>query len=219
MPLVPCPDCGNRISDAAPACIHCGRPSSAGFGAVPQAAPAVSAVPVGTATPPAEAQDARELRCPVCRSAEVRRLAVIHSEGLSTASSVGRVAHQHGHHTGDAGHDGHAGHAGDQDDRDIVRTVTTVQTRASAQAAPPARKEAWLFGCTGLIMALLAGIIFGVFASVPGFLLAAGLTGWVFWRKIAQARRWNAEVYPGLQAAWERTFQCIHCGARFETNV
>lgn len=28
MPLITCPDCGKSISDAAPACIHCGRPSS-----------------------------------------------------------------------------------------------------------------------------------------------------------------------------------------------
>lgn len=27
MPLVTCPDCHQRISDAAPACIHCGRPN------------------------------------------------------------------------------------------------------------------------------------------------------------------------------------------------
>lgn len=27
MPLVTCPDCHRRISDAAPACIHCGRPN------------------------------------------------------------------------------------------------------------------------------------------------------------------------------------------------
>ena len=26
MPLVPCPDCHRQVSDAAPACIHCGRP-------------------------------------------------------------------------------------------------------------------------------------------------------------------------------------------------
>jgi len=26
VPLVPCPDCHRRISDAAPACVHCGRP-------------------------------------------------------------------------------------------------------------------------------------------------------------------------------------------------
>lgn len=26
MPLMPCPDCGNEVSAAAPVCIHCGRP-------------------------------------------------------------------------------------------------------------------------------------------------------------------------------------------------
>lgn len=28
MPLITCPDCQNEISDAAPACIHCGRPAA-----------------------------------------------------------------------------------------------------------------------------------------------------------------------------------------------
>jgi TM2 domain-containing membrane protein YozV len=30
MPLTTCPDCGGSVSDAAPACIHCGRPSGGG---------------------------------------------------------------------------------------------------------------------------------------------------------------------------------------------
>jgi hypothetical protein len=30
MPLIQCPDCGNKISDLAPACLHCGRPNAAG---------------------------------------------------------------------------------------------------------------------------------------------------------------------------------------------
>jgi len=30
MALVTCPDCGKQISDAAPACIHCGRPTASG---------------------------------------------------------------------------------------------------------------------------------------------------------------------------------------------
>lgn len=29
MPLIACPDCGREVSDAAPACIHCGRPDPA----------------------------------------------------------------------------------------------------------------------------------------------------------------------------------------------
>lgn len=27
MPLIQCPDCGKDVSDAAPSCIHCGRPA------------------------------------------------------------------------------------------------------------------------------------------------------------------------------------------------
>ncbi len=35
MALVRCPDCGSAISDAAPACIHCGRPTGEAGGAEP----------------------------------------------------------------------------------------------------------------------------------------------------------------------------------------
>ena len=35
MPLITCPDCGKKISDAAASCIHCGRPLT-----VAQASPA-----------------------------------------------------------------------------------------------------------------------------------------------------------------------------------
>lgn len=39
MPLVTCPDCHQRISDAAPACIHCGRPNLAPVGPAPDPVP------------------------------------------------------------------------------------------------------------------------------------------------------------------------------------
>lgn len=46
MTLITCPDCGGAVSDAAPACIHCGRPSAA-----PAAvAPAFAAPATGSAT-------------------------------------------------------------------------------------------------------------------------------------------------------------------------
>ncbi|HEX8393041.1 MAG TPA: hypothetical protein VF665_11835 [Longimicrobium sp.] len=40
MALITCPDCGNSVSDAAPACIHCGRPIAA-------ASPRTAAPPAG----------------------------------------------------------------------------------------------------------------------------------------------------------------------------
>lgn len=40
MPLIDCPDCGREISDAAPRCIHCGRPDPAhGSGPPPDGDP------------------------------------------------------------------------------------------------------------------------------------------------------------------------------------
>ena len=47
MSLVPCPDCGHDVSDAAPACIHCGRPLRPAS-ASPQAASLYPYFPVAT---------------------------------------------------------------------------------------------------------------------------------------------------------------------------
>jgi hypothetical protein len=146
----------------------------------------------------------------------VRRLSVIHSDGLTTVSSVSQVTHQHHHHDHDGGTDGQHHHGRD---RDSVNTVTTMQTRASADAAPPARRNPWLLGCAGMACAMLAGVILAAIGSLPGFLIGVAVTGWFFWRKVAGARRWNADVYPGLHAAWERTFRCEVCGARFEASL
>src|SRR5215218_8455153 len=211
MPLVTCPDCGNRISDSAPACIHCGRPAAAGFAPAPLdpaavvVAPGPAAdvfVPQPGATQPATAavENRRELRCPACGSGDVRRLSVIHADGLSTVSATGQVTHHDHHRAHDPGHHRH--------DRDTINTVTTAQTRSSAEAAPPAMKNPWLFGCLGAVCALFAGVILAMIASLPGFLIGAGAAGWYFWRRVADARRWNAEEYPPLRMAWERTFRC-----------
>ncbi|HEX7122385.1 MAG TPA: zinc-ribbon domain-containing protein [Gemmatimonadaceae bacterium] len=47
MPLIQCPDCGKQISDAAPTCIHCGRPIQQ-IMQQEQQAPASSGPGVGT---------------------------------------------------------------------------------------------------------------------------------------------------------------------------
>jgi hypothetical protein len=46
MPLVTCTDCGQRVSDAAPVCIHCGRPMAASQVAVDAPPRATSAEPI-----------------------------------------------------------------------------------------------------------------------------------------------------------------------------
>lgn len=56
MPLITCPDCGHSVSDAAPACIHCGRPLRAQSQPQPQAQvpPQPSPYPRPVASPDAD---------------------------------------------------------------------------------------------------------------------------------------------------------------------
>ena len=75
MPLVRCADCGKQISDASPACIHCGRPMTL---SPARAAPTLPESPRGKLA----------LRCSKCGSEDVRRLSVVHAAGRSTTESV-----------------------------------------------------------------------------------------------------------------------------------
>jgi len=38
MPLIACPECRREVSDAAPACPHCGNPNPSGYAATPAVA-------------------------------------------------------------------------------------------------------------------------------------------------------------------------------------
>jgi len=71
MPLVNCADCGKPISEAAPACIHCGRPMAS-----------ISRTWQDVPTQPASQRGNSAFRCPKCGSEDVRRLSVVHASGL-----------------------------------------------------------------------------------------------------------------------------------------
>lgn len=62
MALITCPDCGGSVSDAAPACIHCGRPLAAAQPAPSYAPPPYAAPPPVAADPMARRVEAREAR-------------------------------------------------------------------------------------------------------------------------------------------------------------
>lgn len=214
MSLVICPDCGKSISASAPACIHCGRPAQIAAPPTPQGPPAPTRSPAARSAPVDGVADvaapvvaaAPVLRCPTCGSDDVRRLSVVHAEGLSTVETVGEPkAAVHG--------------TRHQPWRESIRAVATSQSLASAQAAPPARKEPLLVGCVAVIMMVIAGTVLGLIASLPGFLVGAGVVGWIFWGQLKSARRWNTEEYPALLAQWQRTFRCDRCGARFQPGV
>lgn len=64
MALITCPDCGGSVSDAAPACIHCGRPLAPARPAAPYAAPAYAppSSAYAAADPMARRVDAKDAR-------------------------------------------------------------------------------------------------------------------------------------------------------------
>ena len=67
MALIACPDCGREVSDAAPACIHCGRPLGALVVSGPERAVAQAA----------------HFVCARCGSDDVRKLSVVYASGSS----------------------------------------------------------------------------------------------------------------------------------------
>jgi hypothetical protein len=142
------------------------------------------------------------LACPKCTSQEVRKLSLIHNEGLSIINTQSQTVAFGGGAFGGVGSTAAAG----------TSTVGRQQTALSKQAAPPAKKH-WILWAT------LAGF-FALFTmgglTRPSFgtlftLIIAGLGV----RFALQARKYNAEIHPSLQQQWERSFMCNRCGEVF----
>jgi DNA-directed RNA polymerase subunit RPC12/RpoP len=139
MPLVTCADCGKQISDAAPACIHCGRLMGG------------TSRPPPEATPQPESQrDNTAFRCPKCGSEDVRRLSVVHASGLSTTQRSSSVV---GLGVSD---DGELGLAGG-----VVSGGGTQETALARAAAPPTPMTISPFG------AVIIGLLGGIFPAGP----------------------------------------------------
>jgi len=138
--------------------------------------------------------------CPKCGSAEARRLSLIYQEGLSiintSSSTVG---------SGFGGGGAAFGSAS-------THTTGRQQTALSKQAAPPAKKHTILWS--------MAAAVFGIGAlgnlSSPGLgtLIAIGIAA-VAVRFALQAKKYNADVHPGLHQRWTQSFMCNRCGEVF----
>lgn len=115
MPLVTCVDCGKQISDAAPACIHCGRPMK----------DLSRFHPIAASQPESQRSNA-VFRCPKCGSDDVRRLSVVHASGLSTTQSSSSAV---GLGVSDEGDLGLAG--------GVLSSSGTQETALARAAAPP----------------------------------------------------------------------------------
>jgi DNA-directed RNA polymerase subunit RPC12/RpoP len=202
MPLVTCADCGKQISDASPACIHCGRPMG-NIGRATAATPPIPPAPRGN---PA-------FRCPNCGSEDVRRLSVVHASGLSTtqasSSAVGLGV----------GGDGDLGLAGG-----VISSSGIQETALARAAAPPtpmtvSTTPAATWGClAGLVAAAVIGsAIHTESADVLSFLgwaAVAALVGRAIYKtQYSTAKEHNDRFYRPKKAIWDRSIMCMRCGA------
>jgi hypothetical protein len=194
MPLVSCPDCRKQVSDAAPACIHCGRPHPGRAG---ELAPDKLFLHAGSSRSSSQPQ------CPKCGSVDLKTLGMVHASGVSSVTSLTSIV---GVNEGGLG----------------VASASTSgrQLTALAQAAaPPTLQEADLgqsfaLGCSGgCVLSLLALAAAGAAAMMwtwgIGTILLAML--------IHSVRGWNADdhntniYYPGKER-WDRSLMCMRCG-------
>lgn len=195
MPLVTCPDCERRVSDAAPMCVHCGRPMAN--------RPLVAT----QGRPPALSSDRRvdtALNCPRCGSDETRQVSLVYAEGTSTTS--GSV------HTYGGSSDGGSGYR-------FGNYSGSQQTELSRRLAPPEEKKHTPLSVTVLFVAL--GVVAFFVLSAGGtpagvFYIGLPIAFLAFYAANGEAREWNATELPKLRAEWERQFLCRRCGAVFK---
>ena len=149
--------------------------------------------------------------CTNCKSEEIRRLSIIHSDGLSridTTTSGSSIS---------------GGSGGLRAGSNTAKTTGTLQTDLSKKAAPPQKNSyigaiiAWLIGA--LLLSWILGW-FGLNVSRPdwkgkiyqyaSFILLA----WWLYKVFV----YNRETYPPLKKQWNNSFMCFRCGEVFEVN-
>src|SRR5262245_26473782 len=143
-----------------------------------------------------EPQRLESIACTKCGSSEVRRLSLIYEEGLSHSATQSQTAF---------------GGAAFGSTASTFSTGTS-QTALSKKAAPPTKQHT-------ILWALLVGFL--------GFCTLAGVVNFSFWAlvfggltylaamKTLKAKAYNAAVFPGERARWERSFMCNRCGGVF----
>ena len=150
-----------------------------------------------------------ELKCPNCKSTDLKKVAMAYQEGLQRVSTCTRLR---GVAVGSDGPDVVVGRA---------TTKGMQQTEISKALTPPAKwSYVKLFGWSALVFLSVGWIVFYVntvtknssyAASVPLMtysLLSAG----VFVFLLLIYGKHNHLTYPGQYARWNRSFICQRCG-------
>lgn len=179
-------------------------------------APPQSAVPPPVDTQPSapSAQNAptrKNLRCPQCGSANVRRLRIVYESG--TVRTSGFVS---GGYIGDGGFYG-----------TYTGSVSGKQQSLLAKkCAPPRKRQGGGIFLTLVILAIMLGacILLNVEKSpgdevpVPCLVFLAGLMAAVGVVWSVKDYLWNRNEFPRLRDSWERSFLCFRCGAIFRAR-
>jgi ribosomal protein L40E len=201
MPLITCRDCGKSISDAAPVCIHCGRPNASVR--VGESVSAVAALPDAHALP----------KCRSCGSTDVRTLPVVHESGTTLLNAITLGVGIAGRKVGAAG----------------ASTSGTQKTVLAERATPPKKMEdktpaAVGSGCaTGCVAYVIAASALGATAAggedhvgaalliACVAMLAVAVPMAIRGRRLVE--KYNSEQWPFLHAQWQRSVLCMRCGA------
>lgn len=181
MPLITCPDCGNSVSDAAPACIHCGRPLQAPPRTHPQSQPQDASFTdpprASSAAPPADPYGVqRREREREQRAASAKTIAWI-IYGLQILSFlyfipgiVGLIL----------------GYAKRGDARG-----TWVESHFDWQISTFWQSLLWGIGLFVVLLFVFLAMEAVVLGTVLGYALGLGVTAWFLWRVIKGALALN----------------------------
>lgn len=147
--------------------------------------------------------------CTKCNSEDVRRLSIIHSDGLSNIDTTTSGSSISG---GDGGLRAGSGTA---------KTTGTMQTDQSRKAAPPQKYSyfgiivIWIIG-TLLLMWFLGWLGLAVSGTgMQGQIFRYGSLIFLAWLLYKTCMH-NWKFYPSLKAKWDNSFMCLRCGEIFE---
>lgn len=194
MALVECPDCHRQISDSAPSCVGCGRPS-VGSPTLMQSETlaARSAIPSKLA----------DLACPHCGSQQTAKVSMVYASGRSNVG-LATLGTEFG---GDGG-------------LNVAATSGRMVTELAASLAPPQPKKD-LTGVAAVAILLLFGlfaVMVGVSEARIGWIIALvglGLAVFTVWTMQDSAKAYNQTHYQPALEKWKRTYLCQRCATTF----
>jgi hypothetical protein len=147
------------------------------------------------------------LACPVCGSADVRRISLLYKQGSAetdtTSDTLGVAGVGDGFALGSA----------------RTRTRSNQQSLLAQELAPPPKMRPemgtlyvalFLDACAGVL-----GIVLESWFMAVVCLLGVIATAVSASRRSAQADAYNETKWPRLYEEWQRGFLCLRCGERF----